>query len=402
MKTRKNHKSVVLALAAVMAVVIAVTGSTFAWFTATEGKKNHFETAGITDGTSSIYEVFKEPKEWLPGQEVIKNVGVSNTGENDLLARVSFEEVLDKLSGSMERLPTPAASPQVPVLFNESAYLDSTGAPINGWMTLADALAADAGLSVDSAVETALGAAAYATLLVKKNVTNPGTTSESTGYSFVFWYPIPGDYTVPANDPAKAASYAGKKQAAAADLYIDESVDHSTRVLKVDAASVKFSAFSGRATTKTAWADFVVPQVFDTDGVTPIAAAAPADITATLLSQLDALIHLNYGVDDTGAATVSATPEAGKWVYNPEDGFFYFIGNIEPGTISPLLLNSVTLDETSDQMYTDMMYDLYVNMEAIQPLEAAVRSATGWNLTGTFGQSIVQALIDCGSFDVVE
>ncbi|MDR3314403.1 MAG: SipW-dependent-type signal peptide-containing protein [Oscillospiraceae bacterium] len=371
MKTMKHRKSIVLALAAVMAVVIAVTGSTFAWFTATDAKKNHFETAKISDGTATLYEVFKEPKEWLPDQEVIKNVGASNTGSNDILVRISFEEVLDKLTSEAKAKSTHYATGEVPVEFDDASYTVA-----NGWISLADALIADPTLSVDTDVATELGPDAYSTILVKTQTINPGsvTGTESTGYSFVFWYPISAPGTL----------YDGLKQSAKADLYIDESTDHTSKVLKVAAGSAKFYSFDGRGVTDTAWAAFVAPQTS--------AAVALGTAAELVNSHLDALIHFNYDA-------LSATPETDKWFYNEDDGFFYFIGHVEPGTISPLLLESVTLDASANSQYTSMLFDLYVNLEAIQPLESAVTAASGWNVSNT---AILNALTAAGAYDVIE
>jgi predicted ribosomally synthesized peptide with SipW-like signal peptide len=371
----KTRKPIILALAVFMAVIVVITGSTFAWFTATDGKKNHFETAKITDGTAILYEVFKEPKEWMPGQTIIKNVAASNTGANDILARISFEEVLDKLSSEVKYSDKPYAVPQVPVEFDAYAYAEDPE-----WKT-----PAEAGLTVDADVTTALGAVIEATMLVK-TVTITDTVSPvstSTGYSIIIWNPITG------------GTYDGVKQSCRADFYVEGSV------IKMVPGTLKFFAFDGRETTKTAWADFRTETPYEktgsgAEGTKQVFDAEFKLIETTADSHLDALIHFNYDA-------LTDTPQPGKWFYNIEDGWFYYIGKIEPGSITPLLLYSVTLDETANSQYSDMVYDLYVNMEAIQPLESAVASVTGWNLEeGTVGKEIVAALVAAGSFDVVE
>ncbi|MDR1928100.1 MAG: hypothetical protein LBQ33_05625, partial [Oscillospiraceae bacterium] len=282
----------------------------------------------------------------------------------------SFEEVLDKLTSEVKYSASPYSAGQVPVLFDATAY-----SAAGGWLSPSAQIPP---LAIDPAVVTALGTDAANTLLVKSQVINSGSTSPSTGYSFIFWYPI----------PASDAVYGGQKQSAKADLYVENGV------IKIVPGSLKFYAFDGRATTQTAWADFAVKQV---TGATLAIPAASAIGT----SQLDSLIQLNYSADLISALTVSSA-DKDKWFYNADDGYFYYIGNVEPGTITNLLLESVTLDKSAGSQYTSMLYDLYVNMEAIQPLESAVTASSGWNLSGANAANIIAALKAVNAFDAVE
>lgn len=368
MKTMKHRKSIVIALAAVMAVVIAVTGSTFAWFTATDGRKNHFETAKITDGTATLFEIFKSPDEWMPDQEVLKNVAAANSGANDILVRISFEEFLDKVDGFVKKSATPCTDAQLPVLFDSTPF---TGAD---WDT-----AAAAGLTIDPAVTTALGSA-ISNLKVKTVVVNPGAPDEKTSYAFVFWYDVPTSNTY------STRIGAGAKQAGRADLYVEDVAGVPTLMIN---GTAQFSYYDGRVQSSSAWAAFDAPQI------SPAATVASPAAAAIGYSQLDAT---NKYLQLIFATTLTATPTANNWCYNPDDGFFYFIGVVAPGTISPYLLNSVKLDENAGSDYADMDYDLYVNLEAIQPIKNAVTATSGWGLTNT---AILNALDAAGVYAVL-
>ena len=54
-----------------------------------------------------------------------------------------------------------------------------------------------------------------------------------------------------------------------------------------------------------------------------------------------------------------------KWWYNEKDGFFYFIGVVEPGEATPLLLDAISMSPAAGKDYSHMAFDLTVKMEAI-------------------------------------
>ncbi|MGG5368722.1 BsaA family SipW-dependent biofilm matrix protein [Enterococcus sp. AZ196] len=90
----------------------------------------------------------------------------------------------------------------------------------------------------------------------------------------------------------------------------------------------------------------------------------PADITK---SALDTKILLGYSGDvDSGTVTT------GKWAYDANGGWFYYIGTLAPGQTSPLILTSVTLDGSADNTYQLMDYSLDVRIEALQATEEAI------------------------------
>lgn len=86
----KNRKTSIIALVALL--VVALVGSTVAYWTQTSTIDNPFET-GKQYG-STIVEKFtpKDGEDWLPGVEVEKKVSVSNDGDTDILVRAKLTE----------------------------------------------------------------------------------------------------------------------------------------------------------------------------------------------------------------------------------------------------------------------------------------------------------------------
>ena len=341
-------------------LIALITGSTFAWFTAFDTKVNPMDTPQF--GDVAIVEVFEEPESWIPGQEIIKEVGVKNLGEMDALVRIAFEELLDKYSGPVQAAAAPLSGTQVPVVFDNTKYTSA-----NGWLP---PTSPSLGLTVDPALTTALQGA---TLLVRKmeiTAVAPAGEDPSSGYGFVIWYPIP------------SGAHAGKAQAAFADLYLDGTV------IKTAGAPV-FYHYSPRVITSIAWANLADPQL---SPAAPVASPAPT-VANMAHSALDADILFTYD-------EIAAAPTPGKWFYNQDDGYFYFIGKVAPNTLSPNLLASVTLSTTADSSHVDLKYSLLVNSEAIQNYETAMTAANGWGMSSSAPNTaaIIAGMIAANAF----
>lgn len=86
-----NKKVQALAVSGVLTV--GVIGGTLAWFTSQDKATNAFNTASNKDNNGSgikIIEEFEKPENMLPGDEVNKDVQVSNTTTYDQFIRVKF------------------------------------------------------------------------------------------------------------------------------------------------------------------------------------------------------------------------------------------------------------------------------------------------------------------------
>ncbi|MDR0849798.1 MAG: BsaA family SipW-dependent biofilm matrix protein [Propionibacteriaceae bacterium] len=324
----KLSKPMTICVAGACAAVMAVS-ATYAWFTAQDSVTNHLETAQITDGTASIVEVFTPPTEWVPGQEVAKEVAVSNTGTGDVLARVSFEEVMKLLQQPVKGNAAAAAGTQIPQLYDPTAYLATPYATFPGTSGL-----------------TASGLPADVTLQYKASTVN-GTTS----YSFVPLHQISG------------GDYDQQYQRVTADFAVNGTV--------VTVSNVKYWAFDGTTTTEAAWAAFSAPKTSATAVNPPLTIGQ----IVNPITDLNKKIELGYADQANLAA-----PLADHWFYNQADGFFYYIGKVAPGSITADLLKTLKLDESADSSYAGMSFDLIVNLEAIQNTVAALTATDGWNL----------------------
>lgn len=85
------HKKKIQALAVAGVLTVGVVGGTLAWFTSQDSVKNTFNTGASNDENGKgikIVEEFKSPEAMLPGDEVNKDVQVSNTTTYDQFIRV--------------------------------------------------------------------------------------------------------------------------------------------------------------------------------------------------------------------------------------------------------------------------------------------------------------------------
>jgi predicted ribosomally synthesized peptide with SipW-like signal peptide len=337
----KSKRTLAVCAASALAVIMIVS-ATFAWFTAKDSVVNHLEAARITDGSASIVEIFTPPTDWVPGQTVTKQVSVANNGTGDVLVRVSFEEALSLLNVPAAADDNPIVhvsnASKIPQLFNTTAYA-SWSVP-----------------TVSSDFTAINGIPGGVTLKMQKL-----TAGGKDSYSFIALYEIP------------SGTYAGQYQRVTADFDVDGT--------ELTVSNVKYWAFDGTTDTEAAWATFVEKQT----GASATVRAATAIGSAITGDK----IKLTYNANDK---IVNATPQPDNWWYNAADGFFYYIGKLASGTISPRLLDSLTLDGSAGDSYSGMAFDLFVNLEAIQNTEAAITDSSGWNLTGQ--TDLINALKD--------
>lgn len=87
------HKKKIQALAVAGVLTVGVVGGTLAWFTSQDSVKNTFNTGASNDENGKgikIVEEFKSPEAMLPGDEVNKDVQVSNTATYDQFIKVKL------------------------------------------------------------------------------------------------------------------------------------------------------------------------------------------------------------------------------------------------------------------------------------------------------------------------
>ena len=112
-------------------------------------------------------------------------------------------------------------------------------------------------------------------------------------------------------------------------------------------------------------------------------------VSMAAVTDAGAKITLNFNADnlylgsaaDPDAADPTDPAAQGKWFFAP-DGYFYYLGTLSGDTSTPVLLESVSLDKTAGPEYSNMQFNYYVMMEAIQATPTALSDTTGWGLTG--------------------
>jgi len=401
----RGKKRLIGILGAVFFAIALATGSTFAWYMATDTEVNKFRNRQV--GNVVITEEFVPPKNWIPGQEVKKEVWAQNQSKYEVLVRIGFEELLTKYDGPITtmgepwspeaRLGSPWNNPAdayqtTPVLLD---FIPSAKYPSPVWTDLPIS-PTDPNLAVHPDVLKLFADWPDLHILMRKmEVTpevlptpppSPPPQDASTGYEFVAWYEIPSGGT--------PNPYIGEAQKVRVDLYVTEDPANSKTPTIMLSGAPQFYCYPPLVSSSGAWANLMQKQL--TSYTKPIVHPAA---TAVTHSDLDPDILFDF------LTNLADPPVAGKWYYNPEDGFFYYIGKLTPagttGALSEMLLASVTLDKGADTSHADMQYSLLVNSEAIQNYETAMTSPNGWNMTpGPVTDAIIAELRSAGAFAI--
>nr|MBO1343009.1 hypothetical protein [Enterococcus sp. 665A] len=93
-------------------------------------------------------------------------------------------------------------------------------------------------------------------------------------------------------------------------------------------------------------------------------------------------------VDSTGLAAAT-----NNWIYNPEDGWFYYTQPLTSGTTTANLMESLVFESDLGKEYTNATYDLVVKLETIQATKEALTDAAGWKLDTTTATNVTTKAI---------
>lgn len=110
-----KNKKITIMIAAVV-VTVGIVGGTLAWFTSSDSIVNNFTTGEVKE---KIEENFTEPENWLPGDEVNKDVWVNNTGKSDAFIRVWFEVKVENLDGNLDVMPANKIEENIELKFTD-------------------------------------------------------------------------------------------------------------------------------------------------------------------------------------------------------------------------------------------------------------------------------------------
>jgi hypothetical protein len=341
-KTRARSRKSTAIVSIILALVIALS-ATFAWLTSTTSRVNHFENNGymVDDGSVVVNETFTPDEDWEIGETVTKQVSVTNAGSVPVLARVSFEEILNILANN-----------------GEVSYVASDATPGTGLIPAV----------IDDSVYSAWTAL------------NPSTTISA--------------YVLPANLTIKKAPTGDTLVAYVTNAGVSQSVkvgEHEVSGSNIDIkAKLALAYWTEGSNVYDSWTNTNLnatapwSTLFSSDSH-----AIPTNGAATATSQLSSLIGYNYNA----AGVDNSTATANKWYYNADDGFFYYLGIIAPGASSAQLLDSVTLSAAAGKAFAQVDYNISVTVQSIEAVEEAISSneGGGWNLSDPI-KSILEGL----------
>lgn len=418
---KNSKKKKLLAAAAALALIAAISG-TFAWITAQDQRINRAESAAVNDNSVTVKETW-EPKPLVAGTEATKEVAVSNTGNANVFVRVSYEEVLKHLDqlGAEKYDPSSVAGAKYTYVANDSGLGKHMPINFNG------AKAYDDGFTLVPAdqITGLLPADSNVKLLVKGGKTvDPTTNKETISYDAKLMHEY---FTHDDNDslnPGDTGYDATKNKYQAMTFNI--SVGNENDSLDADdwdftLTDVKYGYYeNGYKNTVVNWASSSLPDadgtnvtgraLLGTTGVRysvnydytvaglglPTSPGLPGVTPATVADQVptgaqnkgvqadtnglngENHIRIGYSADVTDIASTLASK---KWVYNNEDGWFYYTSALASGETTNKLLEKLIFESDMGIEYTNASYDLVVKMEAVQATKEALTDSAGWNLT---------------------
>lgn len=328
-KAKKSKTQKKILIVSVILAVFIVAGGTFAWFTSKDEVTNKL-TASNNYGVS-IVESFSAPDNWVPGQEVNKDVYAANTGNIDAFVKTS-------ISSAME-LTTEGA----PVDFDINSTIDVSNLVELGKST--EGSMVDEVKAVQAGGRLAYSVTADGETLYDESKSSVGTdyAPENTGL-YIFERSLGDD----------ASEYTGYYYDADGEKYY--ALASVTVVTDDNDAITGFTA--ALRTTETA-------SVSDSDLI--------YDFT-NIQDTADPLIVVTYkngtDTDTTDDVIINihlAANWADEWTWNKNEKAFYYNDTLKAGEATEKLIDSLELDENvTEAAYVNLEYDLTITTESVQ------------------------------------
>jgi len=314
-------KSAVLFVAVVYSLMMIV-GSTFSWITSSDTQINEFSRETRSEFKTLLSEVFVPVSDWIPGTSVTKEVRAYNAGTYDALVRISFEEMLWLLDQLSDVYESPDEEDTLPELISLSQYDDWLDAE-----TMFDFIVLPPG--TESGLEIRV---------------NPSSVPGQ--YQYAIWQALPGGV--------------GQRVSARFSANGD--------TLTVD--DIWYWGHSVSSAETAAWGVVV------SSGA---ASATPPLSTDVMWLLTDFCGNITIDYDDLITSLTSPSADEGKWFYNEDDGFFYYIGVIAEGGFSPPLINGLSLAEHAGSAYYGMSLKFIVYLEGQRNLKDLLTDVWGLN-----------------------
>ena len=390
-KKTKTSKEKRVLIASLVVAAVMVGGSTFAWFTSKDEVTNRLSAKA--EYNTSIVEDFTPPQDWLPGQEINKDVSIVNTGNIDALVGI-------QLSGKYTVIKA-----------GTGVAVDSDANALPSGVTTAANLDAVSALNTAYALELSSKSAAATPATSTSNavdgIANEVTTLQAGGT--LIWKagapvtPLDASSVRSGDDTtAAAADYSGENQFKpdASGVYIfrrnvktDASGAETYKysgylfIKGATAADDKYYAFEtetatltdGSENTKNATTPFIkdINVTYAADGT--VSAVSGLKLATVEKSETNAVITYDIAnnkavaTDGTGGKIAIniglanvGTDTSNSWQYVASKGFFY-TDDLEEGGTTAKLVDSVTLDSSvTNGSYLAMDFDLSVAHESVQ------------------------------------
>lgn len=424
-RSKRNKK--ILAGAGALACVALLAG-TYAWLQSEDEKSNKF--TGILAGNNvEVDELWEEPGDWTPGQTVVKEAGALNTGEYDEFVRMSFNEAIALLKDVEQKYSeNPIMEPDEDYdPLNGDAYVAGTGwnipvsedtialygagraeipaNPTNGtpakpaivgknWK----AIAVGTGIKLPDDYTQPEGYALKGFQSPAQSVTNNNNGTTTTIYNYFFYWEKEGKYYEAQVDSTKT-EVNGEVTLKENPQFIYISAEYQPKETKNWMEEAPNLTFTTPGVANGTYMGITNPITGDdfTGKELPAkqlpTAANPEDFGFwQQRSQITGLSFINNdGTQATNQAAAmginfinvlsAGAPEASsvekgqginRWVYNSEDGYFYYLNIVKGGQKSANLLNSVKMLNEAGNAYMKVRYNLDVKAEAVQAIGDAV------------------------------
>ncbi|MGO2267133.1 MAG: hypothetical protein ACTH54_09835 [Vagococcus salmoninarum] len=386
----KNKRKRVLAVTAAAALCTLLL-STFAWEVYKAEKENKFGNA-LSSGSIEIEEIFPDPM-LEEGAKLQKDVWTVNTSSSNTIVRLTFEEIMNTLNtkpGEKEaiikqfadtdldpatHLPTVANADTkgyIPVVMDNGYYVSelkkNTGN--DPFVTWADV------------TSDMTGAPADVTILAKANKVDITAVGGSTEYRVDVEYvafrkfdlthtnmgDVSKDKVVKFTDPATGtintafvAQQVNSKNAAGKTTF-KAAYDASTGAITgYSFTDLNMEFYDGLV--RSGVANWAAEDLHIGPGTE--VAKLPA-LSAINKSSADANVDLYY------SAFLKADASENTWMYNENDGFFYYMGVVGSGSYTNPILSHVGLGIDLGTKYDYLDYSLWVDAEAVLPKKEAV------------------------------
>lgn len=393
---KNSKKKKLMAAAAGLALIAAISG-TFAWITSQDQRVNKVSSSAVVDNSVTINEEW-EPKPLVAGTEATKKVSISNTGTASVFVRVSYEEVLKHLTnkGAIKYSPAtgagavptakytyvandPGLGKHMPVDTLVTGYVEATnvtGLEANTKLFVKGGRIVDGVTGAISYNDEAKVVHEYTTgkyQVMNATVSVPNKDAETSNDA--------KDWTYTVSDSQYGYYENGYKHTVA---------NWAESSLEDEAGNVSGNALLGTSgnrhgvSYKYTIADLGLtaipgPTVTTNAAQIPTGAgqkAVQTDTNAAALGKSE--IKVNYTaavVDQAGLAAAT-----NNWIYNSEDGWFYYTQPLKNGVTTAELLDKLVFGSAMGEEYTNASYDLVVKMEAIQATPEALTDSAGWEL----------------------